>query len=95
MVTNNFDHSTLSFCSDKDKFGSSISLADDTLAVGGMGYNSSAGAAYIFTVSRSGIFQADQRILHPEQVHLHVKMEIRTSLWQLQPAELKFSRVVK
>lgn len=54
---------------DQDQFGSSLSLSDDTLAVGGVGHNSSAGAAYLFTVSRSGVFQADQRIQHPEQVH--------------------------
>lgn len=43
-------------------------MSDDTLAVGGVGHNSSAGAAYVFTVSRSGVFQADQRIKHPEEV---------------------------
>ncbi|CAM9924718.1 unnamed protein product, partial [Discosporangium mesarthrocarpum] len=50
---------------DQDFFGGSLSLAEDTLAVGGAGYNSSAGAVYVFTVSRSGVFQADQQILHP------------------------------
>ncbi|CAM9102436.1 unnamed protein product [Scytosiphon promiscuus] len=51
----------------QDKFGSSLSLSGETLVVGGVGYNSSAGAAYVFTVSRSGIYQADQQIIHPEQ----------------------------
>lgn len=53
----------------QDEFGSSLSSSSDTLVVGGVGYNSSAGAAYIFTVSRSGVYQADQRIVHPEQVN--------------------------
>lgn len=53
---------------DTDQFGGSLSIADETLAVGGAGFNSSAGAAYIFTISRSGVFQSDQRILHPEDV---------------------------
>ena len=43
-------------------------MSGDTLVVGGIGHNSDAGVAYVFTVSRSGIFQADQRIEHPEQV---------------------------
>ncbi|CAM9763265.1 unnamed protein product [Pylaiella littoralis] len=51
----------------QDEFGSSLSLSDDTLVVGGVGYNSSAGAAYVFTVSRSGAYQSDQRIEHPGQ----------------------------
>ncbi|CAM9244645.1 unnamed protein product, partial [Sphacelaria rigidula] len=51
---------------DTDQFGGSLSVADETLVVGGAGFNSSAGAVYIFTVSRSGVFQADQRLLHPE-----------------------------
>lgn len=53
---------------DTDQFGGSLSVADETLVVGGAGFNSSAGAVYIFTVSRSGVFQADQRLLHPEDV---------------------------
>lgn len=53
----------------QDEFGSSLSSSGDTLVVGGVGYNSSAGAAYVFTVSRSGVYQADQRIVHPEQVN--------------------------
>lgn len=52
----------------QNMFGTSLSLSDDTLAVGGVGYNSSAGAAFVFTVSKSGIFQADQRIEHPDEV---------------------------
>ncbi|CAM9122390.1 unnamed protein product, partial [Hapterophycus canaliculatus] len=51
----------------QDKFGSSLSLSGETLVVGGVGFDSSAGAAYVFTVSRSGIYQADQQIVHPEQ----------------------------
>lgn len=43
-------------------------MNDDTLVVGGAGYNSSAGTAYVFTVSRSGVFQADQRIENPDEV---------------------------
>ena len=53
---------------DQDQFGSSVTLSDETLVVGGVGYNSGAGAAYVFTVSRSGAYQADQRIEHPEEV---------------------------
>lgn len=52
----------------QDQFGSSVSLSDETLVVGGVGHNSSAGAAYVFTVSRSGAYQADQRIEHPDGV---------------------------
>lgn len=65
----------LTLTTDTDQFGSSLSVADETLVVGGAGFNSSAGAVYIFTVSRSGVFQADQRLLHPEDVSVVYSME--------------------
>lgn len=52
----------------QDQFGSSFSVSDETLVVGGVGYNSNAGAAFVFTVSKSGAYQADQRIEHPDEV---------------------------
>lgn len=61
----------------KDKLGSSLSMNGDTLAAGGIGYNSSAGVVYMFTASRSGVFQADQRIEHPEQVRLNLGCRVR------------------
>lgn len=45
-----------------------MTLSDETLVVGGVGYNSGAGVAYVFTVSVSGAYQADQRIEHPDEV---------------------------
>eukprot|EP00752_Nemacystus_decipiens_P003960 g3626.t1 len=51
----------------QDQFGSSVTLSDETLVVGGVGYNSGAGVAYVFTTSGSGAYQADQRIEHPDE----------------------------
>lgn len=45
-----------------------MTLSDETLVVGGVGYNSGAGVAYVFTVSGAGAYQADQRIEHPDEV---------------------------
>ncbi len=42
-----------------------MALSDGTLAVGAPGFNSSNGVVYIWKLSSSGVFQAQQRVLNP------------------------------